>query len=365
MKNRNDIAVFVHLALNKDVDAWRKARDEGRLVGINDETPYGYGRAEGMGCTVCFSKSQNMGLFVKSMRLVLRGALGFDIVHSWMHRNEFSKADVIWTHTESQFLAVAATLLLTRQKTKLLGQVVWLMDNWKHLTFLHKWLYRRLIRRVDVMTFLSTENFHVAQTMFPGMNLRIVPFGIPSEDSKPVKTFQGKEIRVLALGNDRHRDWETLVKAVSGEDEMSLVILSGSAPRHLTKYGQNISIRAAHKNDELHEEFKNADVVCVPLKPNLHASGITVIQEAVLYGVPVIATDVGGLDLYFSGDEISYVPVGNVLALRAEIRAVMEEPEVARSRAITAQARMADYEHYGAQAYIAHHVAISRELLGQ
>jgi len=34
----------------------------------------------------------------------------------------------------------------------------------------------------------------------------------------------------------------------------------------------------------------------VPLLPNLHASGITVIQEAVLAGVPVVATDTGGLD---------------------------------------------------------------------
>jgi len=146
---------------------------------------------------------------------------------------------------------------------------------------------------------------------------------------------------------------------------MKLVILSGSAPRRLARSGANIDIRIARNNDELQEEFKNADVVCVTLKPNLHASGITVIQEAVLSGVPVIATDVGGLDLYFSRDEVSYVPVGDVSALRAAIRAIIEEPEAARLRAVAAQARMANHEHCGAEAYISRHVAISRELLSR
>ncbi len=66
---------------------------------------------------------------------------------------------------------------------------------------------------------------------------------------------------------------------------MSLVILSTSIPRRLARYGSNIAIRSANSNDQLHEEYEKADIVCVPLKPNLHASGITVIQEAVLSGV--------------------------------------------------------------------------------
>jgi len=209
MRNQSDIAVFIHLALNKDVDAWRRSRDEGKLVGINDDTPYGYGRAESMGCTVRFSKCGRMTPTVKLGRLALRWLLGFDIVHSWRQRNAFGEADIIWTHTESQFLAVAATLLLTKHKTKLLGQVVWLMDNWVRLSFLHKWLYRRLVQRVDVMTFLSRENWRMAQTIFRGVDSRVVPFGIPSEEPQPIKTFTGGGVRILSLGNDRHRDWST------------------------------------------------------------------------------------------------------------------------------------------------------------
>jgi hypothetical protein len=35
------------------------------------------------------------------------------------------------------------------------------------------------------------------------------------------------------------------------------------------------------------------------LKPNLHASGITVILESIILGVPVVCTDSGGLVLTF------------------------------------------------------------------
>jgi hypothetical protein len=36
-------------------------RQSGELVGVNDETPYGYGRAEQMGCALAFSESAGRG----------------------------------------------------------------------------------------------------------------------------------------------------------------------------------------------------------------------------------------------------------------------------------------------------------------
>lgn len=364
-ENKKKISVFVHLAQNKDVNVWREAWAAGKLVGINDETPYGYGRANAMGCIINFSKNHSTNLSTKLLRVVLRGILGFDIVHAWHQRREFGRSDIIWTHTESQFLAAAAILLLTRQRTKLLGQVVWLMDKWDRLSIFHKWLYRHLIARTTIMTFLSPDNHRAASLLFPKSIVKVVPFGIPTESTKPVKFFSGKTLNILALGNDMHRDWKTLVNAVAGDAQMRLTILSGSAPRHLMKYGNNIEIRAAKSNVELYREFENADIICVPLKSNLHASGITVIQEAILYGIPVVATATGGLDLYFSQNEISYVPVGDIAALKTALHSVIDDPTAAKNRAVAAQMLMSDSKNYGAQAYIEHHVLISRQLLNQ
>ena len=76
----------------------------------------------------------------------------------------------------------------------------------------------------------------------------------------------------------------------------------------MTRGASNIEIGRARSQDELLAAFREATLVCVPLLPNLHASGITVIQEAVLAGAPVVATDTGGLDAYFARDEIDSPP---------------------------------------------------------
>jgi len=363
LTTEGSLRVFVHLAVDKDADRWRRDRASGCLVGINDETPYGYGRAQAMGCHVRFSKAGAETAIGRVCRLGLRVLLGFDLIHAWRQRKAFAEVDVIWTHTESQYLAVASVLLATRLKTKLIGQTVWLMDRWKSLNPIQRILYRWLIARVDVMTFLSGENHRLAQSLFPKADTRIVPFGIPSEDCTAPRNRSGHPIRVLSLGNDRHRDWSTLIEATRDCEEFSVLILSGSVPTRFTADARNIEIRSARSNAELKAHFEQASVVCVPLCHNLHASGITVIQEAVLAGIPVVATDTGGLRLYFPADEVNYVPANDPEALRNSLLWVARNSDAAMIRAQRAQARMQDRSKYGANAYIRRHVEISRELV--
>ncbi len=176
------LKVFVHLAADKDAEAWAEAFHSRKLVGINDETPYGYGRASRMGCTVEFSRTSREWLPTKVLRLGLRVLTGFDVIHALRQRRAMLAADVVWTHTESQYLAVAAVVALAKQRPKILGQSVWLFDRWNSLTPLHKTLYRRLIQSVDVLTVHSTKNLAVARALFPTKSVQLVPFGIPAEE---------------------------------------------------------------------------------------------------------------------------------------------------------------------------------------
>ena len=71
-----------------------------------------------------------------------------------------------------------------------------------------------------------------------------------------------------------------------------------------------------------------ADVIVVPLHPNHHASGITVLLEAVMAGKAVVATGIGGLSDYFSDDAVSYVPVHDAQRLSARLlHALGADPE--------------------------------------
>ncbi|HEY4296180.1 MAG TPA: glycosyltransferase family 4 protein [Paraburkholderia sp.] len=358
------IKVHAHLAVDKDPAEWRRKRESGDLVGINDPTPYGYGRAEEMGCRVTFSKSGMEGRLGKLCRLGVRAILGADLVHAWRNRTAIRHADIVWTHTESQFLAVAMVGVLVGQRIRIIGQSVWLIDSWDALMWPKKALFRWLISRVDVLTFHSPENYARAKALFPAANVRLVKFGIPAETKQaPVERRCDELTRILAIGNDRHRDWKTLIDAVRGMLNVRLKILSGSLPKGLVKHDTNIEVMRARSNDELRNAFDEATLVCVPLKKNFHASGLTVVQEAVLSGVPVVATDIGGLSAYFSADEIRYVPPGDAAALRAAFEEIAQNPGRAREQAMRAQARMEESGDIGAQPYIRRHVALSREIL--
>ncbi|MBU2326286.1 MAG: glycosyltransferase [Alphaproteobacteria bacterium] len=356
------LRVFIHLAENKDAGRWKAGFADGSLVGINDDTPYGYGRANALGCTVSFSKAHRETLAGKMLRYGLRLLLGFDFVHAWRQRHEFENADVIWTHTESQYLAVAAVARLRGIRTKIIGQTVWLFDSWNMLSAPKRYLYSFLIKRVDVLTFLSPANMQVAKTLFPDSDLRLVSFGIPAETTVAPKVRHQKPMKILAIGNDRHRDWRTLVDVVRGQPDFALTILSGTVPRRLVAGISNVEVHLAKSTRELTDGFDAASVVCVPLQENLHASGITAIEEAVLAGVPVIASDTGGLRHYFSDKEIIYVPPGDRSALLEALLHVRDCPEEACKMAVRAQGRMGP-GGLGADEYIHNHVRISHDIL--
>ena len=118
----------------------------------------------------------------------------------------------------------------------------------------------------------------------------------------------------------------------------------------------------AKTNDQLRAAYGRASVAVVPLTENAHASGITAILEAILAGVPVIASDAGGLRSYFTDNEVIFVPVGDAGALTAAIARVIAQRETSLAMTARAQVRVVEGPA-NLDAYIRRHVEISRELV--
>lgn len=357
--------VYVHLAAGHDAELWRQAFDQRSLVGVNDPSPYGYARANEMGCKVSFSKPAGKGRATRVVRLALRLLLGFDYVHAKANSDRILSADVVWTHTESQFLAVA--MLLARlpkgaRRPKLIGQAVWLFDKWPKLWLVHRWLYRKLIREVDILTVHSPDNEIIARSLFPDKKIEFVRFGIPNEAVEPIRARPINPLRVLCVGNDRHRDWQSAVAALGDQDGIELVILSSTASASLAKIRRNVKITKVAKNDDLTQALRQASLMLVPLKQNVHASGITVLQEAALFGLPIIASDTGGLRAYFDDQAVCYVRPEDPAEILRQVRRLAADPPAMRQQAQRAQARMADPD-MGCAAYIRRHVEMTQTLL--
>jgi glycosyltransferase involved in cell wall biosynthesis len=109
--------------------------------------------------------------------------------------------------------------------------------------------------------------------------------------------------------------------------------------------------------------FDWADLLVVPLKPNLHASGLTVILEATILGLPVICSRAGGLDAYFGPEEIFYVPGQDPGQLRTAIQHLARD-DARRHGLVRNARRRLDDDDLTSTGYARRHVELSRQLLG-
>lgn len=358
------LRIFVMLPRHLDAARWSKLS---ALGSISEESPYGYHFAKEMGGELTYSRPTKtpkglLGLVDK----IIKRILGFDLRHAWNNQAALidKNFDVVWTHTEYEHLGIAAIRTLFRQTgAPIIGQSVWLVDEWSHFSWFKKALYRFLLAKVDIATFLSPDNKAIAENLkiasraelvYFGISLDIYPLRAPRKDS-----YSTKPIRVLAMGNDRHRDWNTLYVALGDKSEFQLHIGSSFWPHRLQ--ANNIYVNSMDR-EEIQAAYKWADVVVVPLKKNLHASGITAILEAVAMGVPVVASSTGGLEAYFDDNAITYVNQGDAIAMRNAVISLAANREVAISKAATAQEQLIN-RNLTTRGFAFQHMDLSEQLI--
>lgn len=306
---------------------------------------------------------------MRLVRRALKAVLGFDFIHTWRNRAEMLRSDVIWTHTEQEWLSAALMLLLSGRKAGadssplLLAQSVWLLDKWPSYGIVRKWLYRKLMTRADQLTTLASENAALCKRYFNrdakpllyGLNTRDFPVKAPTE-WKP-----HSPIRIAAIGNDRDRDWDTLIRAF-GNDARYTVKLATRRRIPASLRAPNVEIALFSGIRKQHELYDWADVIVVPLRPNTHASGITVMLEAAAVGKPMIVTDVGALQDYFPAGEAAYIPPFNPSALRDAVDRLAAAPVEALRQAQAAAAGLLSRD-LTTQHYAMQHVRITQEML--
>ncbi|GLK71875.1 glycosyltransferase [Ancylobacter dichloromethanicus] len=356
---------FVLLGIGFGGDSWHARWRNGQIIGLNEPYAYGYHHAEDHGFRVVYSQDRPEGPLSRLVRMGWRALLGFDIVHPWRNREAFFNSNVVWTHTEYQGLAAVTLCLLfpRRRRPRLILQSVWLIDRWETLGPLRRRFFRYLLQRGDILSFHSPANTERARAVFPNSRCELILFGINADDPKPpADPSSAVPVRLLAPGSDRHRDWRTLIEAVRGMANFELRIVSRTCDPRLLAGVDNVRIERPADNAELTALYQQASAVVVPLVENMHASGITVIEEATQMGRPVIATQVGGLEAYFGPDCLTYVPPRDVDALRQAIARLITEPHAAHDQVVAAQRRMRE-GGISSRDYARQHAEWSRELL--
>jgi glycosyltransferase involved in cell wall biosynthesis len=364
--NFSRVNVFVLLGYGFGANSWERKHALGLIPGINDRLAYGYYRAAGEGWSIEYSDDHDEGRLVRFSRAALRRLLGFDLIHVWRNRRRMLRADVIWTHTELEHLGVLLLFRLLGRSVcpKLIANCVWLFDRWPYLSRVRRMLYQQLLKDAAVVTTFSPENLKVARQVLPSVRCECVLFGILTHEmALPRRQPVHNPIRIAALGNDIDRDWGTLLNAFGNIDRYQVRIGSTRIRRGLVDGLPNVEIIQATAAHEVRALYEWSDFVVVPLRPNLHASGITVVFESIISGVPSICTDTGGLRTYFSDVEVAYVPPQAPDAMRAMVDELSEDHERRSGMTIKAQERMiaADLSSHG---FAMRNRRLSEHLLG-
>jgi glycosyltransferase involved in cell wall biosynthesis len=355
--------VFVFLGEGFGAARWQSAWNAGTIPGICDRLPYGYFHAANELWSVTYSEDHKDSPALGLLRKGIRKLLGFDMIHAWFNREQLSRSDVIWTHTEREYLAVLCLWRLLRPKTrpKLIAQSVWLFDRWRGFSVMRRQLYRRLMRDADILTVLSPDNLSEAQRLFPGKRCELVRFGIDCADLRPPGRGRlHRPLRILSLGTDMHRDWDTFLEAIREWQGVEVRIASKTIKKGQS-WPSNALIVQPETAQTVRDLYHWADFVVVTLKHNLHASGITVIAEAVSFGLPVICTDTGGLRAYFNEREIAYVAPDNAQAVRNKIEELAVDHDQRFELTVRAQQKMR--LELTSHAYAVRHRALSESLL--
>lgn len=349
----------VHLDHHRSPCRWQERWRRGEVL---EEWPYGYQHAADR-LSLSYSVDHRERAFAVLWRRALTRALGFDLIHAWRNRSDLSRAEVIWTHTEREHLAVGMLIRLgvLDRATRVVAQSVWLWDRWESLPRWRRKFYRCLLDPLSVHTTHSRSNLLLAQRVL-GSAVTLVPYGTHQLDPLPLPDqFGGRdEVRVVAPGNDKDRDWATLVAAAEHDPGLRVTILSTRLRPDRVPLPPNVLVRPARGAADLIGAYAAADVVAIPVRENHHASGITVALEGLNVGRPVVVARTGGLFDYL-GEAVDYVepadPAGLATALRRAARSsTPQKLRAARQQVALAGLTDADYAN--------RHVLLTRALIG-
>ena len=349
--------VYVHLPHGLDADAYRRRYEAGEEP---DESPYGFHVARERCLTVQFSKDETRLLRRGGWR-IQRLFRGLDLLHALYNRRRLAKADVVWTMLEEEALALALLMRLRILERKpIIAGCVWMINEWQDLSERRQRLIRSLASFVTVLTVHSEPCLPLARRDLPGVKSRLLRFGIAASSFPPVTTEATRRdgpLRIVAVGNNRLRDWDVLLRAFGNDPRFHLTIVCWWLEDAAVAAYDNVDLPRKPTMETFRSLYASADYVAVSQHANIY-SGITVALEAVSMGKPLLATRTGGVPTYFDDTEVLFVGVGDASEMKDKV--LGQTADERREMADRARARFLE-EDYSTRGMVARYIRLSNE----
>jgi glycosyltransferase involved in cell wall biosynthesis len=321
-----------------DVAAWERRHAAGE---VPDRWPYGLHRLFGYGFALAAPAPRPVP------RLVARGLHGLG-GYEWLEAQRYGErtADLVMCWDERIGVPTAH-----RGGAVALG-VIWLTDRTRFRAA-HRLAAGPALRRARRVWALSSAQLPVLRDGFGVCQERLhhLLFGIDASFFTPAGSPAESGL-VLSVGNDRHRDYDTVLRAMVEVKRTAAFSRLELVTRQQVAVPAGLGVRRVElSHDALRERYRAASVVTVALRPNLHVSGITVALEAMATGRPLVITDTPGMGDYVTHGETGLlVKPGDADAFAAAVTSLLQDPDRAAAMGVAGRKAVEDRFNTEAQA---------------
>lgn len=212
---------------------------------------------------------------------------------------------------------------------------------------LQRWLKRGLVSRLDAHVAVGEEAARLVER-HAGLrsgSVRVIPNGVPAPEGLPARPEHGGPAIVGSLGRlEAQKGYDVLVRALPALPGVAAVLVGDGSERVALErlageLGVSDRLRITGWLEEGRAELAAFDVFVLPSR----YEGLPLaVLEAMLAGVPVVASDVGSVrDAIRDGHTGLLVPPGDATRLAGAIRRALE-PELGKRLGAAARAQALD-----------------------
>ena len=206
---------------------------------------------------------------------------------------EFTDEDILVATTNSIGLTLAFAQKIGLIKSNLVLIAMGLIP--KYSSIFKILIYKFIFSKANILVISAEEKIFLKKIM-KKKDIKYIPFGVDNDFWNP-KKIKIEEEYIFAIGNDKSRDWKTLIDSW----EPSLPTLKIVTSKPLNNYKKNIQIITGDwKKNLLTDEqilslYVGSKFVVIPLIDTIQPAGQSVCLQAMSCLKPVIMSNISGL----------------------------------------------------------------------
>lgn len=306
------------------LDSWTRRHEAGDVPA---RLPYGVDALADIGWTLSGSRRAADPRWGKVRDLVEHRA-GFPVEQTLRGLGEAHRSDLVLALLERQG-AAASTLRRAHvppfRSTPLVVWSCWLADDIRSSDPEQRRRIKQRFDGADLITHLSRHETEIFTDLGIGEDrLFPVTYGVSHDYYVPSTGL--RDIELLAVGQDRGRDYRTLFEAVRGTDLQLDVVCK---PENLADLDvpDNVRVHGVVALRDYRLLLQRAQVVVVPTRDLAYPTGSSVALESASSGACVAVTGTRAMRDYFvDGKDSRLLDEGDVDGWRAVLRELRDDP---------------------------------------